>query len=330
MTSPTIRFDRRFRSGWLALPAALLVLLAPAGAPAGPALLFEAASGMVLHTHDAFRRWYPASLTKLMTLYVTFAALESGRVAPETTVRISERAAAQPFNNSGWPVGTEIALKEAIPLLVVKSANDLAIAVAEAVSGDVEAFVAEMNAAAGDLGMADTQFANPNGIHAAGQYSTARDLGLLAAALLRDFPQHRHFFAAESVRLNGETVPSPNRLFGRLPGADGMKTGYLCASGWNIVASATRGGTTLVAVVLGALREGEREAVAAELLEAGFAAIGEGPSEGPVLGELPPPSAAPEPVDMRPYACEGRQPAADLASFGLTGEAGTPLPQPKP
>lgn len=329
MITPRGGFQSRFCCRWPALlVATLLVPLAPTGAAASPALLFEAASGTVLHSHDPFRRWYPASLTKLMTLYLMFEALDSGRVTPETPVRISERAAAQPFNNTGWPVGTEIAFGEAIPLLVVKSANDLAIAVAEAVSGDVEAFVAEMNTAAGDLGMTDTQFVNPNGIHAEGQYITARDLALLAGALRREFPRLSNVFAAESVRLNGETVPSPNRLFGRLPGADGMKTGYLCASGWNIVASATRGGRTLVAIVLGALREGEREAVAAELLEAGFAATGDGTPEGLALGDFRPPSSAPEPVDMRSYACQGTEAPSDIASFGL--ETAPPLPQPKP
>ena len=318
---------RRAALGWLAA-LALLAWLSPAAARAGPALLVDAQSGRVLHAHEPFRRWYPASLTKLMTLYVAFAAMESGRVSPETPVRISERAAAAPFNNTGWPVGTEIPLQEAVPLLVVKSANDVAIAVAETVSGEAEAFIAEMNAAADELGMAGTAFVNPNGIHDAGQVTTARDLALLATALLRDFPQHRHHFAIPSVRLNGETVPSPNRLLGRLPGADGMKTGYLCASGLNIVASATRGGRTLVAVVLGALREGGREAVAGELLETGFAALAGGPPAGPRLADLDPPADPPEPVDMRAYACEGRAPPAALASFGLQGTA--PLPRPRP
>lgn len=320
--------DRRAATGWMAALAALAcVLLAPASAPAGPALLVDARSGQVLHAHEPFHRWYPASLTKLMTLYVAFAAMEAGRVTPQTSVVISPEAAAQPFNNTGWPVGTEVPLADAIPLLVVKSANDLAVAVAEAVAGDLPAFVAEMNDTAGRLGMSGSHFVNPNGIHDARQVTTARDMALLAAALINDFPQYRHHFAAESVRLNRETVPSPNRLLGRFDGADGMKTGYLCASGWNIVASATLGGRTLIAIVLGALREGEREAVAAELLESGFAA-GDRPPAGPSLAEIDPPAAMPEPVDMRPYACEGRRPPPELASFGLMEAA--PLPRPRP
>ncbi|HEX2255524.1 MAG TPA: D-alanyl-D-alanine carboxypeptidase family protein, partial [Afifellaceae bacterium] len=292
------------------------------------ALLVDAASGRVLHAHEIFRPWHPASLTKLMTLYAVFAAMEAGRVAPETPVPVSARAAAEPFNNTGWPVGTQIALEQAIPLLVVKSANDLAVAVAETVAGDLGSFIAEMNATAQRLGMSGTGFINSNGIHAAGQVTTARDLALLSAALIRDFPQHRHHFAADSVVLNGETVASPNRLIGRFPGADGMKTGYLCASGWNIVASASRGGRTLLAVVLGALREGEREEIAAKLLETGFTVLESGPQAGPTLADLEPPAAPAEPVDMRPYACEGRRPPAALASFGLEGAA--PLPRPKP
>jgi D-alanyl-D-alanine carboxypeptidase len=320
--------NRRAATGLMAaLAAAAWLVLAPASAPAGPALLVDARSGQVLHAQEPYHLWYPASLTKLMTLYVAFAAMEAGQLEPESPVRISERAAASPFNNTGWPVGTEIALAAAVPLLVVKSANDLAVAVAEAVSGDVERFVAEMNATAEALGMAGTRFANPNGIHAADQVTTARDLGLLALALIRDFPEHRHVFAANSVSLNGETVPSPNRLLGRFAGADGMKTGYLCVSGWNIVASATHSGRTLVAVVLGALREGEREAVAAELLETGFAP-GDGAPPGPSLADLDPPASLPEPVDMRPFACEGRRPPPGLASFGMDVTA--PLPRPKP
>lgn len=313
---------------WPALAAAVLLAVQPEAARAAPALAFDAATGEVTHAHDAFRPWFPASLTKLMTLYLAFEALASGRIAPETTVRISERAVRQPFNTMGWPAGTEITVAEALPILVVKSANDVAVALAETLAGDVESFVAEMNAAAARLAMADTRFVNPNGLLDPRHVTTAHDLALLTAAIVREHPERMPSFALRDATVRGVRMKSHNALLGRLPGADGIKTGYLCASGWNIVASASRDGRRVVAIVLGARREGERETVAGELIEAAFRApLGEaGPR--PTLDTLPRPAETAGPVDMRPYACEGRRPPADIASFGLEGTP--PLPRPKP
>jgi D-alanyl-D-alanine carboxypeptidase len=328
-----------FRAIRVAPVFAALLLAAPAQAPAGPALAFDAATGEVLHAYEPFRRWYPASLTKLMTVYVVFAAIEAGRVTLETPVRISERAAAETVNTLKFPVGAEIPLEEALRILMVKSANDVAVAVAETVAGSLDAFVAEMNATAARLGMTDSAFVNPHGLHDPRHVTTARDLAILARALIRDFPQHQGVFGVERIEVGREEFRNPNRLLGRFPGADGMKTGYLCVSGWNMAASATRDGRRLVAIVLGALREGQREEVAAELLEAGFDAPDGAAAPAPgraTLDDLSPPAATSEPVDMRPYTCEKKTPPADIASFGIEGGTGTatpseaPKPQPRP
>jgi D-alanyl-D-alanine carboxypeptidase len=267
----------------------------------------------VLHSYLPSQRWYPASLTKLMTVYLAFEALRDGRIRPETPVRISELAAAQAGNKMGWPVGRETTLDEAIRILLVKSANDVAVAVAEAVSGDLEGFVADMNAAAARLGMTDTRFANPHGLHDDEHYSTARDLALLSAALARDFPEHQDVFALETLQVGGESLQNFNRLLGSFPGADGMKTGYICESGYNIVASALRDDRRVIAVVLGATSEDERARVAAELLDRGFA----DPSGGDTLDSLGGPQVASEPIDLRPYVCGGTRLPPELASFGI-------------
>lgn len=289
------------------------LLLAPSISIAGPAIVFDAETGQIIHAHQPSQRWYPASLTKLMTVYVAFRAAEDGRIALDDKVTISERALQQPFNMMGWPAGTEVTVEEAVRILMVKSANDVAVALAEIISGDVDEFVVEMNRQAQALGMTGSRFANPNGVHHTGNYTTARDLGLLAQALVREFPQHRHFFGLTSTEVRGESMQNYNRLLGSFAGADGMKTGYVCESGYSMVASATRAGRTLVAVVLGAMGEGERAEVAARLLEKGFAA---GASEAPRLDELQDAETI-EAFDMRPHACGGRALPADIASFGL-------------
>lgn len=304
---------------------ALSVVVAALPARAGPALLFEPETGAVLHAYEVHQRWHPASLTKLMTIYLLFEGIERGQLRLATPVRLSARAAAVSANTMGWPAGTEIDLGDAISILTTKSANDIAVAVAETVSGSVEDFVARMNDKARALGMTDTRYVNPHGLHDPGQFTTARDVAVLSRALIDEFPRFLPSFAVAEGEVRGEAVRSHNRLLGRFPGADGLKTGFVCAAGWNIAASASRGGRRLVAIVLGGLREGQREEVAAELLEAGFA--GELRAGGLRLDALPRPAAATEPVDMRPYACGEATPPRRIASFGLNEP---PLPRPRP
>jgi D-alanyl-D-alanine carboxypeptidase len=254
-----------------------------------------------------------------------FDEIERGEARLNTPVVLSDRAVAIGANTMGWPAGTEIELGEAITILTTKSANDIAVAVAESLAGSEATFVTQMNEAAARLGMSDTRFTNPHGLHDPGQYMTARDIAVLSRAMIQRFPRFMPSFAVAEGRVRGEEVRGHNQLLGRFEGADGLKTGYVCAAGWNIAASATRGGRQLVAIVLGGLREGHREEIAGNFLEAGFS--GELRGGGLTLGDLARPDITGEPVNMRPYVCEGQTPPARLASFGRSQ---APLPRPRP
>jgi D-alanyl-D-alanine carboxypeptidase len=257
------------RRAFLSLCAGF-ALLAPSIATASPALVFEPYNGTVFYAEDPDAPWFPASLTKLMTAYVAFHALKDGEVKPDTPVICSKNAAKQAPTKLGLPVGKSITLETAIKVIIVKSANDVAVMVAETVGGSEEAFVARMNAAAKKLGMTSTQFANPHGLPNEHQYTSARDLARLARALIIEFPEHADIFAETHVQVGQKNLRTHNGLLISFPGADGMKTGFICDSGFNIVVSATRDGRKLVAVVLGEPSTRVRNARAAQLLENGF------------------------------------------------------------
>jgi len=251
--------------------AAAFLLTAVAGpAQAGPVLVYDATSGQVLFADDADQPWYPASLTKMMTAYVAFDAVKSGRVSESNKIVISPRANAQPKMRLGLGAGKEITFDEAIAAIIVKSANDIALALAEAVGGSEGAFVAEMNDTARRLGMHGTHFINPHGLPGEGQYTTARDMALLAQAIEHDFPQHMHFFSMTMAEVGKRMIATHNSILLRVDGGDGMKTGFTCSAGYNIVASATRNGRRMVAVVLGETSNAKRTIRAAALLDYGF------------------------------------------------------------
>ena len=220
--------------------------------------------------YEAGRQWYPASITKLMTVYVTFRAIRAGRVTFDTPLTVSANAQAQPPSKMGFPVGTQITVDNALKILMVKSANDIAVVLAEGVGGSVPAFVAEMNKMTEELGMNGTQYRNPHGLPDDEQVTTARDMALLARALMREFPEHELFFRIPAIRVGKRILRNHNRLIDRYPGADGMKTGFICSGGYNVVATAKRGDKHLIAVVLGAHSSYERTEDAARLFEAGF------------------------------------------------------------
>ena len=244
--------------------------LAPATATAGPALLFEAQSGKVLFSEDPDHLWYPASLTKIMTAYLTFEALKSGKVKPDQRIAVSEKASVQAPSKIGLAVGTEITVELALQAVIVKSANDASMMLAEAIGGSEEAFVALMNDKARRLGMTRTLFVNPNGLPAAEQVTTARDLARLTRAALRDFPEYAAMWAQPEVVVGKKTMKNSNALLRTFEGADGIKTGFICDAGFNLVASATRDGRKLVAVVLGDNTGRDRNVRAASLLDHGF------------------------------------------------------------
>jgi len=278
----------------LALLAAGLVIAVSAFQPSQardeslPSIVIDRESGAILSQNRAFDRWYPASLAKLMTVYVALRAKAAGEIADGSPVTISQYAASQPPSSLGVRAGGQLRLDAALAILVVKSANDIAVAVAESVAGTVPAFVKRMNAEAERLGLTQTRFANPNGLHSTEQYTSARDMALLARQLFREFPRDAHMFSVPAIRV-GETVHhSYNLLLERFAGADGMKTGFVCASGYNIVASAARSDRQLIAVVAGAWSQGDRAISAARLLLDGFAAGKMGPPVEAAVPAKPP------------------------------------------
>jgi D-alanyl-D-alanine carboxypeptidase len=233
-------------------------------------LVIEVESGKVLFAQNAGQPWYPASVTKLMTAYVTLRAVKDGRLTLDRPLTVSANAVAQAPVKMGFAVGTQVTVDNALKMLMVKSANDIAVVLAEGVAGSIEGFADQMNWHAQRLGMVQSSFVNPNGLPADDQISSARDLAILARALIRDFPEYDYYWHLPGIRMGKKVQFNYNTLIGRYPGADGMKTGFICASGFNLVASATRDGRRLIAVVLGAPSSAVRALKAAQLLERGF------------------------------------------------------------
>ena len=312
--------SRRLLTAIMAVFVFFAGVLASTDSRAGPAILIDVDSGEVLFAHRAFDRWHPASITKLMTAYVAFSALRAGQLQPDSPVLISQNALSNPPSKMGFPVGTRITLSSALKMLIVKSANDIAVAIGETVSGSEPAFVSLMNSTAQRLGMTSSRFVNPHGLHDRGQYTTARDMAVLARAILREFPEYQFLFSIPGIRVGKRVLRSHNRLIGRYPGATGMKTGYICAGGYNLVASAKRGNKHLIAVVLGAPNGSYRALVAAHMLENGFDRSRGFFSGRPTMIESFRGSGR-KPVDMRPYICKPksqRQPIPrEIASFGF-------------
>jgi D-alanyl-D-alanine carboxypeptidase len=259
------------RALFLGLAALGALSIAPAtSAHAEAQLLIEASTGKVLHAENAAYPWYPASVTKIMTAYTTLRAIKDGKVSFDTLLMVSKNAAAQQPTKMGFKVGTRVTIDNALKMLMVKSANDIAVAIAEGVGGSIEGFADMMNANARRLGMTQSNFVNPNGLPAENHVTSARDLGILARALIREFPDADSYWHISAIRYGNRVLHNYNSLIDRYPGADGMKTGFICASGYNVVASATRNGRRLIAIVLGAYSGAVRAQKAGALLERGF------------------------------------------------------------
>jgi D-alanyl-D-alanine carboxypeptidase len=251
-------------------------------------------------------------VTKIMTAYVTLKAVKDGRMSLDTLLTVSPVAASQSPSKMGFPPGTQLTIDNALKMMMVKSANDMAVVLAEGVGGSIDGFSAMMNQTAQKLGMTQTSYVNPNGLPADGQITSARDLAILARAVIRDLPEYEYFMHIPSIRYGRRVTQNFNKLIGRYPGADGFKTGFICASGYNLVASATRNGKRLIAVVLGASSGNARAVRAAQMLERGF-----GGGLGwlkPALGTVD--SLAPidaTPPNLRDEMCGGKRkrPATD-------------------
>ena len=281
MTGRTTHRRARLLGPALAAIAALMAT----NALAGPRMLVDVNTLKVLDHEDAFQRWYPASLTKLMTAYTVFRAIKAGEMTLESSVTMSKHAAAEPPSKMYYKPGQRMTLDSALKIILVKSANDVSVAIAESISGSEQAFVDRMNAEARRIGMSSSHFINPNGLPGKGQYTTARDLAVLAVTLKREFPQYAGYFALEGFTTGKKQYPNYNMLIGRFDGADGMKTGFICASGFNQVSSATRNGRSVVSVVLGSDSLGARADISAGMLQRGLTTSG---GNAPTLGQLRP------------------------------------------
>ena len=261
---------RKSSLSWIVLAAAFAVVL-PHAARAEALLLVDADSGKVLKAENATMPWHPASLSKLMTAYVTLTAVKEGRITLDTLFTVSPIAASQEPSKMGFRPGTQVTVDNALKMMLVKSANDMAVVLAEGVGGSIDGFSEMMNATAQQLGMTQTSYVNPNGLPADGQITSARDMAILARAFIHNLPEYEYYVHIPAIRYGRRITQNYNKLIGRYPGADGFKTGFICASGYNLMASATRNGRRLIAVVLGASSGQMRAVRAAQLLDSGFA-----------------------------------------------------------
>ena len=277
--------------------AAFLVLFAPPAWAKYAAFVVDANDGRVLHSVNADTRNYPASLTKMMTLYLIFEALDTGSISLDDRVDVSARAARQPASKLGLQKSDSITFEQAIGALVIKSANDVATAVAETFAESERAFALIMTAKARSLGMSRTTFRNASGLPNRGQLSTAKDMATLAKALLDHFPHHFHYFSAPKFKFRGTAHSNHNMLLSAYAGTDGIKTGYIRASGFNLVASVKRGNRRLIGVVFGGQSASTRNRHMITLLEKAFQR----------LSARPPPTNADERV---------RRPSSD-AKWGI-------------
>ena len=263
-----------------AAPAAAVALVAAMpGAAAAPAIaassyvLVDWTSGQTIVAQNADERRDPASLTKLMTAYLTFAALKAGTITPSQPVPVSERAWRAEGSRMFIEPRRAVSVDELLRGMIVQSGNDASIALAELVAGSEDAFAQRMNEEAKKLGLANTAFVNATGLSHPQHYSTAADMAKLASALIRDFPEHYPLYAIKEYRYNNITQPNRNRLLWSDPYVDGVKTGHTDAAGWCLISSAKRGDRRLVSVVLGAASDNARTAESQKLLNYGFQAF---------------------------------------------------------
>jgi D-alanyl-D-alanine carboxypeptidase len=245
-------------------------LKVPAAEPKYAAIVVDANSGEVLYAKRADSPRYPASITKVMTLYLVFEALAEGRLKTSDMITVSPRAAAQAPTKLGLRAGEQITVDDAIRSLCTLSANDMAVALAERLGGSEARFAALMTLRAQELGMVNTRFVNANGLPDSRQISTARDIALMSRAVMRDYPQYYSYFGTQQFTFRSRTIKNHNGLLGKMPGVDGLKTGYTNASGYNLAASAVRGGRRLIAVVLGGSSTAARDNNVEDLLVTGF------------------------------------------------------------
>jgi D-alanyl-D-alanine carboxypeptidase (penicillin-binding protein 5/6) len=250
-----------------AVPAAAASLYA---VPKYAAILINSDTGEVMYARQADATRYPASITKVMTLYIAFDELRRGNIRESDAIRISSKAAAQPPSKLGLKPGSTITVREAMGVIATRSANDIAVALAEFIDGSEAAFAARMTREARRLGMSRTNFLNATGLPNAGHVTTARDIATLSRAVIRDFPKRYPLFSQVTFDYEGQQIGNHNQLLKTLPGVDGIKTGYTNAAGFTLAASAAHDGVRLIAVVLGGPNRIGRDNNVTELLDTGF------------------------------------------------------------
>jgi D-alanyl-D-alanine carboxypeptidase len=242
-------------------------------APRYASIVVDASDGEVLYQRNADSPRYPASISKIMTLYLTFEALASGRIKPNDLIVVSQHAASMAPSKLGLKPGATITVDDAMHAIAVHSANDMAVAMAEKIGGSEARFATLMTLRAQELGMSNTHYDNASGLPDPRQISTARDIATLSRAVMRDYPQYYRFFSLKSFDYHGLNMTNHNGMLGRTPGVDGLKTGYIGASGFNLAASAVRDNRRLIVVVLGGSSSAARDAHVADLLDAGFSVL---------------------------------------------------------
>nr|WP_284040686.1 D-alanyl-D-alanine carboxypeptidase family protein [Phaeovulum sp. NW3] len=302
---------------------AILLGLAPLTALAAPyaAIVQDARTGEILYSKNADTRLHPASLTKMLTLYIAFEAIERGEISLDSMVTISRNAAAQPPSRLGLKAGQKIALRHLIRAAAIKSANDAASAIGDAISGDEAAFAARMNRTAKALGMKNSSFRNANGLTREGHLSTAHDMNILGRRLFYDFPQYYNIFSRRTADAGMAKVANTNRRFlDAYEGADGIKTGFTNAAGFNLTASAQRGGKRIIATVFGGTSTAQRNAKMAELMDIGF-------SRAPSRGDEKKPAAPQYLADAAPQGGAG---ASAKTIRLVAAPASSPRPKARP
>ena len=274
---------------WLGVVVVALLVASTANierafAVVSAAVVVDAKTGKVLYSNNATTKTYPASLTKIMTLYMLFEALDSGKVTLSSRITVSKHAASQPPSKLGLKPGQTISVKDAILSLVTRSANDIACAVGEHLAGTEAAFGAKMTERARQLGMKNTTFKNASGLPNNAQVTTAADMAILGRAVQDRFPHHFHYFKVSSFTYKGTKIGNHNKLLGKVPGVDGIKTGYIRASGFNLVTSVNTRNQRLVAVVMGGASGAKRNARMSSLIKSYLPRASRGAQiAGPIL-----------------------------------------------
>lgn len=315
------------RSGLLAICISIGIVGQALAAPYA-AMVMDARTGEILHARNADTRLHPASLTKMMTLYIAFQAVKAGEITMDTRVTISKKAAAEPPSKLGLKPGQRIALRYLVRAAAVRSANDAATAIGEAISGSEAAFAQRMNRTAKAIGMNNTNFKNAHGLTQSGHLSTARDMTIMGRHLFYDHPEYYNLFSRRTADAGVATVAHTNRRFlADYEGADGIKTGYTRAAGFNLVASAKRGNERIIATMFGGQSTAQRNARVAELLDMGFKRA---PSNARVRRPDAPPVMAVEPSAPPPVASNDTAPPAGKTIRVVRAVAVSPFPRPRP